>query len=404
MQMLIVKIGIVGMRMVEIMDVITSDRNSGFTDNQRVKYVASSFINKALTWWNTQVQARGREATNGMTWEEFEALLVEEFYPSNEMERCVTLSKGSEKRKEVEESSKQGGWGNDHKRAKVGKGFVAAAPLRNEYAGPYSKCTKCFAYHSEGAACRVCINCQKSGHLARDYRMPVKQVAPINVVRGEHKPGTCYECGSRENFQNTCPKLNRAPGQVGNRLTIEGNQNIRNNKSQARGRAFNVNVVGALQDPKVMAGTFSLNDHFATVLFDSRADFSFVSTKFMSLLNVKPSIVTPGYVIEVADGKNVKVDRIIRGCKLELGNSLFTIDLGSLGYGIFDVIVGMDWLSEHKAMIVCHEKLVRIPLATGEMLRIYGVKENQEKDKIGSKPDKNRKRVEAEKSLKQLQW
>ncbi|GKF72145.1 reverse transcriptase domain-containing protein, partial [Tanacetum coccineum] len=61
--------------------------NSGCTDNQRVKYAASSFINKALTWWNTQVQARGREAANGMTWEEFKALLVEEFCPSNEMER-----------------------------------------------------------------------------------------------------------------------------------------------------------------------------------------------------------------------------------------------------------------------------------------------------------------------------
>nr|GEY67477.1 reverse transcriptase domain-containing protein [Tanacetum cinerariifolium] len=32
------------------------------------------------------------------------------------------------------------------------------------------------------------------------------------------------------------------------------------------------------------------------------------------------------------------------------------------------------------------------------------VKENQEKDKIGSKPDKNEKRVEAGKSLKQFQW
>ncbi|GKE05344.1 putative reverse transcriptase domain-containing protein, partial [Tanacetum coccineum] len=75
--------------------------------------------------------------------------------------------------------------------------------------------------------------------------------------------------------------------------------------------------VGALQDPKVVMGTFSLNDYFATVLFDSGADFSFISTKFVSLLNVKPSIVKPSYVIEVADGKNVEVDRIIRGCKLD---------------------------------------------------------------------------------------
>ncbi|GKD55359.1 putative reverse transcriptase domain-containing protein [Tanacetum coccineum] len=194
----------------------------------------------------------------------------------------------------------------------------------------------------------------------------------INVVRGEHEPRTCYECGSRDHFRNTCPKLNRAPGQVGNRLTIEGNQNIRNNGNQAKGRAFNVNAVGTLQDLKVVMGTFFLNDHFASVLFDYGTNFSFISTKFVSLLNVKPSIVKPGYVIEVADGKNVEVDRIIRGCKLELGNSLFTTDLIPLGYGSFDVIVGMDWLSEHKAVIVCHEKVVRIPLETGEMLRVHG--------------------------------
>nr|GEV48307.1 hypothetical protein [Tanacetum cinerariifolium] len=79
--------------------------------------------------------------------------------------------------------------------------------------------------------------------------------------------------------------------------------------------------------PEVVTGTFSLNDHFATVLIDSGADFTFISTKFAPLLNVKPSIISPGYVIEVANGKKEEVDRIIRDCKLELGNSLFTIDL-----------------------------------------------------------------------------
>ncbi|GKC74712.1 putative reverse transcriptase domain-containing protein [Tanacetum coccineum] len=133
-----------------------------------------------------------------------------------------------------------------------------------------------------------------------------------------------------------------------------------------------MNAVDALQDPNVVTGTFSLNDHFATVLFDSRADFSFISTKFVPLLNVKPSIVSPGYVIEVANGKKEEVDRIIRDCKLELGNSLFTIDLILLGHGSFDVIVGMDWLSKNKAEIVCPEKVVRIPLEGGEVLCVQG--------------------------------
>ncbi|GJU57593.1 hypothetical protein Tco_1235359 [Tanacetum coccineum] len=60
--------------------------NSGCSENQKVKYAASSFVNKALTWWNTQIQARGREAAIGMTWNDFKALLVEEFCPSTEMD------------------------------------------------------------------------------------------------------------------------------------------------------------------------------------------------------------------------------------------------------------------------------------------------------------------------------
>ncbi|GJR01146.1 hypothetical protein Tco_0857075 [Tanacetum coccineum] len=67
--------------------------------------------------------------------------------------------------------------------------------------------------------------------------------------------------------------------------------------------------------------------------------------RICALTNVKPSIVNPGYVIEVADGKKVEVDRIIRDCKLELGNFLFSINLIPMGHGSFDVIVGMDWLS-----------------------------------------------------------
>ncbi|GKC52137.1 putative reverse transcriptase domain-containing protein, partial [Tanacetum coccineum] len=194
----------------------------------------------------------------------------------------------------------------------------------------------------------------------------------INDVRDGYEPGTCYECGSREHNLITCPKLNLAPGQVGNQLTIEGNQNSRNNGNQVKGRAFNVNAVGALQDPNVVTGTFSLNDHYATILFDSGADFSFISTDFAPLINVKPSFVNSRYVIEVADGKKVEVDRIIHNCKLELGTSMFTIDLIPLGHGIFDVIVGMDWLSKHKAEIVCYEKMVRIPLESGETLLVQG--------------------------------
>nr|GEZ02079.1 reverse transcriptase domain-containing protein [Tanacetum cinerariifolium] len=207
-------------------------------------------------------------------------------------------------------------------------------------------------------------NEKRKGVEEINCRAPYKQVAPINAVRIGNNQRVYYECGSSDHLRNTCPKMNRAPGQTGNPLALEGNRNTRNNGNRATGMAFNVNVntVEALRDPNIMTGTFSLNDHFTTVLFYFRADFSFISTKFAPLLKVKPSIVNPGYVIEVADGKKVKLDRIIRDCKLELGNSLFSINLIPLGHGSFDVIMGMDWLSQNKAVIVCHEKVVEIPL------------------------------------------
>ncbi|GJY47320.1 putative reverse transcriptase domain-containing protein [Tanacetum coccineum] len=106
---------------------------------------------------------------------------------------------------------------------------------------------------------------------------------------------------------------------------------------------------------------------YATILVDYGVDYYFNSTEFMPLLNVKPSTLRPGYMIEVANGKKVETDKIIRGCKLELGDSMFNIDFIPFGHGSFDVIVGMDWLSRHKAVIVCHEKVVRIPLANDKI-------------------------------------
>nr|GEZ20035.1 reverse transcriptase domain-containing protein [Tanacetum cinerariifolium] len=66
----------------------------------------------------------------------------------------------------------------------------------------------------------------------------------------------------------------------------------------------------------------------------------------------------------------VEIDKVIKGCKLEIEGHVFDIDLIPFGHGNFDVIVGMDWLSNHKAEIVCHKKVVRIPLLDGRVLRV----------------------------------
>nr|GEV17838.1 putative reverse transcriptase domain-containing protein [Tanacetum cinerariifolium] len=75
---------------------------------------------------------------------------------------------------------------------------------------------------------------------------------------------------------------------------------------------------------------------------------------------------------KVANGKKEKVDRIFRGCRLELGDSIFPIDLIPLGQGSFGMIVGIDWLSNQKAVIVCHKKIVKIPVEGGKVVCVQG--------------------------------
>ncbi|GJZ48349.1 reverse transcriptase domain-containing protein [Tanacetum coccineum] len=276
--------------------------NSGCLANQRVKYAASWFIGKALSWWNNQVQERGRDAANAMAWDDFKALLTMKFCPSNEIEklegefwnhsmvgadharytdrfhelaklvphlvtpeakrvtryinglpsqirgivratqpatihaailtakiltdeavRSGTLAKAGEKRKERDE---------------------AIHPRRENR--PFPKCARCKGFHAEKGPCIVCYNCQRPGHMARDYRTPVRHVEPIRAVRLSDGQRACYECGSLDHLHPNCPKWNRGRNQSGNQLALEGNRNTRSNKNRARGRAFNVNAIDAL--------------------------------------------------------------------------------------------------------------------------------------------------------------
>ncbi|GJU76386.1 reverse transcriptase domain-containing protein [Tanacetum coccineum] len=63
---------------------------SGCRDTQKVKYIAGSFVGKALTWWNSQIYTRDQEAAVGISWEDFKTLTREEFCLSNEMQKLET--------------------------------------------------------------------------------------------------------------------------------------------------------------------------------------------------------------------------------------------------------------------------------------------------------------------------
>nr|GEU92746.1 putative reverse transcriptase domain, ribonuclease H-like domain, aspartic peptidase domain protein [Tanacetum cinerariifolium] len=143
-----------------------------------------------------------------------------------------------------------------------------------------------------------------------DCRNVPRNINPINARNPPVR--ACYECGSTDHIRPTCPRLNRAQGPEGNLpILVAANndcQGRRNQGNQARGRAFILGAKDACQDSNIVTGTFTLNAQYATTLFDSSADYSFVSTTFIPLLGIKHSDLGFKYEIEIDSGSNA-------GCK-----------------------------------------------------------------------------------------
>ncbi|GJX34362.1 putative reverse transcriptase domain-containing protein [Tanacetum coccineum] len=171
-----------------------------------------------------------------------------------------------------------------------------------------------------------------------------------------------YECGRPGHFRKDCPKLRNQ-----NRRNKTGNQTGSNEaieKSYAIGGGEN-------PDSSIVTGTFLLNNCYASMLFDSGSDRSFVSSTFSALLDVTPSTLDTIYAVELADGRISEINVILRGCTLGLLGHPFDIDLMPVELGSFDVIIGMDWFAKYHALIVCDDKVVRIPYGD-EVLIIRG--------------------------------
>ncbi|GKE23937.1 putative reverse transcriptase domain-containing protein [Tanacetum coccineum] len=148
--------------------------------------------------------------------------------------------------------------------------------------------------------------------------------------------------------------------------------NGRNQQNEgAHARAYVV-VENPQQNPNVVAGTFLLNNHYACILFDSGAEKSFASFAFTPFIDIAPTALNTSYEVELAYGKVVSTNTVLRGCTFALYNHCFKIDLLSTRLGSFDVIIGMDWLSYLRAVIDCYEKIVRIPLPNDEIFEVQG--------------------------------
>ncbi|GJY74653.1 reverse transcriptase domain-containing protein [Tanacetum coccineum] len=204
----------------------------------------------------------------------------------------ITERQAEQKRKLEFNAGNNQGHQQQNKRQNTGRAYTAGPGEKREYTGSLPLCTKC-NYHHKGPCAPRCNKCKKIGHLARDCRSSGPN--GNNNNRGNfgttQNAVTCYECGVQGHFKKDCPKLKN-----GNRGNQRGNGN-------APAKVYVVGNAGTNPDSNVVTGTFLLNDRYASILFDTGADRSFVSTTFSSLIDITPTTLDHYYDVELADGK-----------------------------------------------------------------------------------------------------
>ncbi|GKD91170.1 putative reverse transcriptase domain-containing protein [Tanacetum coccineum] len=300
---------------------------SGCSVDQKVKYTAGSFVGKALTWWNSQIRTLSREVAIIMA---IHAAYTDRFH---ELARLVPYLVTPESR-----MIKRYVYGL----APQIHGMVAATEPKT-----IQKAVQIFgALTDEAVRNRSIMKVEKRGNV-RETSKDKNGMDDNKRTRTGNVFATTVNPVGRENMgtwpKSACPRLNKAQGPEEN----HPNQVVANNEgqgrgnqgNQARGRAFMLGAEEAYQDLNIITG-------------------------------LEPSDLGFKYEIEIASGQLVEIDKVIKGCKLEIEGHVFDIDLIPFGHGSSDVIIGMDWLSNYKAEIICHENVVRIPLPDGKVLRV----------------------------------
>ncbi|GJY55623.1 putative reverse transcriptase domain-containing protein [Tanacetum coccineum] len=306
---------------------------SNCLEKYQVKYATCTLLNNALTWWNSHKRTVGTNATFSMSWRELMKLMDERFQELNmlctkmvpeeedQVERCIgglpdNIQEGWKSIRETTVDS------SHHSKGRMLEVRMWREPIR-------------LATMRESRIMDRCLSATNRGQVVNQRDV------------------TCFECGRQGHFRSDCPKLKDQ-----NRKNKTGNKN---GVGEARGKAYVLGGGDANPDSNVVKGTFLLNNHYAFVLFDSGVDRSFVSTTFSTLLDITPDTLDVSYAIKLADRRISETNTILRGCTLGLLGNPFNVDLMPVELGSFDVIIGMDWLANHHTVIVCDEKIVRIP-------------------------------------------
>ncbi|GKD82870.1 putative reverse transcriptase domain-containing protein, partial [Tanacetum coccineum] len=356
---------------------------SNYQEKYQVKYATCTLLNNALTWWNSHKRTNGTEAAFAMSWRELMKLMTDVNCPKNDIQKMeselwnlaaytqrfqeLTMMCTKMVPEEEDRVKKFIGGLPDNIQGNV----IAVEPTKLQDAirianNLMDQKLKGYAVKNAKNKKRLEVNQRDNRGQQPPFKRP--NVRGQNVARAytasnnEIRPYNgslplCNKCKLHHEgpFTVRCGKCNKIGHltwdcKVTNPTTSTQRCQI-NGVGKARGKAYVLGRGEASPDSNVVKGMFLLNNHYASMIFDSGADRSFVSTTFSTLLDITPNTLDVSYAVELADGRISKTNTILRG-------------------------------SNHHAVIVCDEKIVRIPFGD-EVLIVQGDRDGKgEKSKL----------------------
>ncbi|XP_042387544.1 uncharacterized protein LOC121979615 [Zingiber officinale] len=131
-------------------------------------------------------------------------------------------------------------------------------------------------------------------------------------------------------------------------------------KEPTKGRVFAMTQEQVVLDAAIITSMILVASIPAHALIDSGATHSFISATYIAKLGITPEQMNKGYSVSLPSGEELHSNRVVRNCQMMMQNRIVSAELIVLDMVEFDVILGMDWLAQHEAVIDCKQQTVNL--------------------------------------------
>ncbi|XP_076938788.1 uncharacterized protein LOC143607116 [Bidens hawaiensis] len=348
------------------------------------------FKGEALEWWNTLIDVKGRSNLYNLEWEPFKELIKQRFCPIHEVDQIQTKlwnhkvigTNIKEYNTKFLEYCRLVPHLVIPEYNKVTRYIYGLPKEIRDHVRSHMPATIEFAIELAGYLMDSMIEIERrKGRwcLKPTLKFDVRKFDPYSTCNFCKRPGhkeedcrkkliVCFDCGEKGHFSAECTKRKPVFGGA-------SGSGARNEAKRGNARSFMLNTQKAGELPDVITGTFPINNVYARVLFDSRANQSFIDYKFCSLLNEPLAKLNNQYEVETANGNLIRISEVLNSYIILAGYEM-PVQLLPMELAGFEVILGMDWLTANEARILCNEKAIEILTPNNKMMRIVGDKDS----------------------------